>query len=145
MASGLNLNPDIVVVSTQAVLFLTNLFIVKKLILDPYLELKSKRDLMTIQSDSSADELFAKVKQAESEILQKTKEAHRFAATTREQQKKKAEAVRIAAVKEAERVVKSEQALIQQNIENQMKSLDQEKARAIEDLAQEFVKSATAT
>ena len=56
--ASLNLKPTLWILAIQAVIFLLTLFSIKKLILKPFLELKVKRDNMTVAKRFKADKMF---------------------------------------------------------------------------------------
>lgn len=90
--AALNLTPDAGLVLTQAGLFLTNLYVVKKLMLDPYLKLKDKRYQLTLGGQKEAQEasqdVAAKTKLIDSKIAEAMGQAKLF----REERKAQAQA-----------------------------------------------------
>ena len=55
--SGLNLIPDPQSMATHAVIFLSNLFVVKKMMIEPFLRLKTARERQTIDADHLAKQM----------------------------------------------------------------------------------------
>ncbi len=136
--SQLNLTPDPVVLGAQAAIFLANMFVVKKTILEPYLLVRSRREASTGGSQEAASKLIAEANALESKITERMREAHRDAAQKREQIKADANIKRTTLLKEAEQFCKLEQQKIEKEI---AANLDDERTRkdeTIKNLSQTF-------
>ena len=66
--AGLNLTPDPTALGTQAVIFLGAVFVVKKLMVEPYLAVQEKRDRSTVGSKAEAADLQRKNEELIAEI-----------------------------------------------------------------------------
>jgi F0F1-type ATP synthase membrane subunit b/b' len=130
--SQLNLKPDPVIIGIQAVIFLVNIGIIKKLFLEPYLALKDARDAATIGGQSQADQMLADSKRMQEQIDQrvretfqrvsKTSEAVRVEAATKKQQliadaEKHARDLQNAALAEIDAELKTARASIEKEID----------------------------
>ena len=102
MSSSLNLNPDLAVIGVQAGIFLANMFVVKKLMLEPYLKVKAARDKSTGGNQGDASSLLDKAKEMDQQIAVKMRDAHKQAAETREAIKSAAQNKRNDLVQKAE-------------------------------------------
>jgi F0F1-type ATP synthase membrane subunit b/b' len=136
--SQLNLTPDPVVLGAQAAIFLANMFVVKNLILEPYLSVRARREASTGGSQEAAAKLVSEAKALETKITERMREAHREAAVRRDQIKSDATAKRAVMLKDAEQFCKQEQQKIEKDI---AANLEEERARkdaTIKSLAQSF-------
>lgn len=66
--AGLNLNPNPYVLVTQAGFFLASMYSIKKLMVEPYLKVKGKRDDLTTGNKSQADSILSSNNSKASEI-----------------------------------------------------------------------------
>jgi F0F1-type ATP synthase membrane subunit b/b' len=119
--SQLNLKPDPIVLGVQAVVFLVNMFIVKKLMLEPYLTVRSRRDAQTGGSQDAAQKLQHEADALESKITERMRAAHKDAAQVRETIKKEALDKRATMLAKAESEAKAEQAKIETAIATNLK------------------------
>ena len=71
--AGLSLNPNPYVLVTQAGIFLTSMYAIKALMVEPYLKVKSKRDARTLGSQKKADEVVASNAEKASDLEKKLK------------------------------------------------------------------------
>lgn len=74
--STLNLTPNPIAVATQAIIFFTNLFIIKKLMLEPYLRRKDLRDSATVGSQASSRALAEASEKMTGELTHRIQKAH---------------------------------------------------------------------
>ena len=72
----LNLTPNPIAVATQAVLFIANVFIVKKLMLEPYLKIRARRDALTVGSKDEAIKFVASTTELNAQITKRMQDAH---------------------------------------------------------------------
>lgn len=142
--ASLNLIPNPPVLAVQAVVFLTGLAIVKKLFVEPYMELRDKREKLTVGSKDVASTL---LKQADEISLQITAKLN----ATLEEAKKSREKTRDAALTKRQAALgaaEAESKKLIQDVENQIKQdLAQEKAKVlliVKNLTEEVYKLALA-
>lgn len=134
--SQLNLQPDPIVLGIQAVIFLVNMLVVKKLMLEPYLAVRSRRDAKTGGSQDVAQKLQSEAQELEARITERMRAAHKEAATVREGIKKEAMEKRSAILAKAESESKTEQAKIEEAISLNLKeerSRQEETVRSVSD------------
>ena len=136
--SQLNLTPDPVVLGAQAAIFLANMFVVKKMILDPYLSVRSRREASTGGSQEAATKLITEAKELEGKITERMREAHRDAATKRERIKTEANLKRANMLKDAEQFCKLEQQKIEKEIAANLEDERARKDETIKNLSQAF-------
>lgn len=105
--SAFNLSPNPYVMATQAVVFISAIAVVKKLYLEPYLRVRSRRDAMTTGSKAHADELVDKNSQLTSQITSRVSEAHTTTRQLREDMIKSASANKQKIVSDAEAEAKA--------------------------------------
>jgi F0F1-type ATP synthase membrane subunit b/b' len=105
----LNLVPNLTVVAVQTGIFITNLVIVKKLIVEPYFVLREKRDAMTSGAQGDAARLLSESesmsKKIEERLLAASTEANTLREKTRQTAVKQAEEIRKAAETETKAAV----------------------------------------
>lgn len=77
--AGLNLDPNPTVLVTQAGIFLASLYTVKKLMVEPYLKVKHKRDGITFGSKKESDFVLEQNILSEKLINEKLAKAHQDA------------------------------------------------------------------
>ena len=142
MASGLNLTPDITVLGVQAGLFLANMFVVKKLMLEPYLKVRELRDQKTGGSQDSAQALLQKAKELDAVISQKMKDAHKGAAELREKIKSEANQVRATLVTKAEFAAKADQQALLKSISENLKEEKSRLDQTVSTISDELVRLA---
>ena len=98
----LSLVPNVSVIAVQTVVFLTNLVVVKKLFVEPYLTLKDRRDKLTTVSQSDAAALTLANEQAVIKIETAIQTAAREASKARELLRQEASVKRSTIIKQAE-------------------------------------------
>lgn len=96
----LNLVPNLTVVAVQTGIFITNLVIVKKLIVEPYFMLREKRDAMTSGAQGDAARLLSESEAMARKIEERLQTTSSEASAMREK-------VRQAAVQKAEEIRKA--------------------------------------
>ena len=141
--SQLNLTPDPIVLGAQAAIFLTNMFVVKKLILEPYLSVRLRRENATGGNQAVATKLSDEAKALEVKITERMRDAHKEAAVKREQIKADAGTTRTAILKEAENFCKGEQQKIEKEIAANLTEERSKKDETIKSLAQAFFAQVT--
>lgn len=141
--SSLNLTPDPILMGVQAGIFLTNMYIVKKLMLDPYMKLRMARDAKTGGSQSAAQALLDKAANMDLVITEKMRDAHKSAATVREKIKSVATAKRTELLAQAETAAKKEQSEIQRAIATNLAEERSKKEQTIQQITAEFIQLAT--
>lgn len=139
----LNLTPDPVVLGVQAGIFLTNMFVIKKLILEPYMKVRSARDAKTGGSQHDAEALLVKAEEMDRVIGEKMRDAHKAAATVREKIKSTATAKRAEILASAEATARKEQAEIQKSIASNLQEERSKKEQTIQQITSEFIQLAT--
>jgi F0F1-type ATP synthase membrane subunit b/b' len=136
--SQLNLKPDPIVLGVQAVIFLTNMFIVKKLMLEPYLSIRSRRDAQTGGSQDAAQKLQSEAEALEAKITDRMRTAHKEATVVREGIKKEALDKRAAILAKAESEAKAEQARIESALATNLKEERARQDQSIKTIADQF-------
>jgi len=136
--SQLNLKPDPIVLGVQAAIFLANMFVVKKLMLEPYLSVKSRRDAQTGGSQDTAQKLVLEAQTLESKITDRMRVAHKDASQTREAIKKEAWVKRSAILAKAETEAKAEQEKTEAAIAANLKEERSRKDETIRTIAEQF-------
>ena len=139
----LNLTPDPVVLGVQAGIFLANMYIVKKLMLDPYMKLRIARDAKTGGSQHDAQALLDKAADLDRIIGEKMRDAHRAAAQTREKIKSTATAKRAELLSSAETIARKEQHDLHLAINANLQEERSKKEQTIQQISAEFVQLAT--
>ena len=101
--AGLNLNPNPIVIATQAGVFLASLHFIRTLMVKPYLEVKAKRDQLTVGSQSDAEAIVKSNKEGLSELEKKLSNAVSEARLEATEMRKKAFAECDAIIENAEK------------------------------------------
>jgi len=143
MSSTLNLSPDLPVLGIQAGLFLANFFVVKKLMLDPYLALRAKREGMTSGSQDEAKVLLSKAKDMDLQVGERLKSSHKEASQTREKIKSDAMTLRASKLASAELAAKKEQETIHAAIVANLEEERAKKEKSVDEISKELVRMAT--
>lgn len=143
MSSSLNLSPDPIVIGVQAGLFLANMYVVKKLMLDPYLKVRSAREAKTGGSQDDAQALLAKAAELDQAMTEKMRVAHKAASATRESIKSAAQAQRASTLAKAEAAAKKEQTEIQNAISANLAEERSKQQQTVGQITDEFVRLAT--
>lgn len=142
--ASLNLVPNPPVLAVQAVIFLTGLFVVKKLFVQPYLELRDKREKLTVGSKDEAQKLLLETERVSQDIAAKLNAAITEAKQAREKTRDAALQKRQTALSAAEGDSKK----LVQEVETQIKQdLAAEKAKVpavVKSLTDEVYKLALA-
>jgi F0F1-type ATP synthase membrane subunit b/b' len=141
--SQLNLKPDPIVLGVQAVIFLANMFVVKKLMLEPYLSLSSRREAQTGGSQDSAQKLLLEAQSLETKITERMRTAHKDAAQVRDAIKKEASDKRAALLAKAESEAKAEQVKIESAITDNLKEERARKEETIKQIGDQFFAQVT--
>jgi F0F1-type ATP synthase membrane subunit b/b' len=139
----LNLTPDPIVIGAQAAIFLANMIVVKKLILEPYLTVRSRREASTGGSQDEAQALLKEADALGDKITSRMRAAHKDAATTRDKIKSDAMTKRAALLAQAETEAKKEQARILSEIETNLKEERSRKDATIKEIAEGFFAQVT--
>ena len=90
--AAINLIPSIPVIFGQGLVFGTAIYVVNKLIVKPYSELRAVRDSLTTGSQDEAKSMFQEIEQKASEIKSKKEEAIADAVVMRTKSKDEASA-----------------------------------------------------
>ncbi len=136
--SQLNLTPDPVLLGTQALIFLANMFVVKKLILNPYLAVRSRREAATGGSHHEADKLSKDALALEEKITERMRAAHKEATIVREKIKADAMTARAARLSQAETEAKQAQAKMEREIAQNLAEERSRKEVSIKTIADSF-------
>ena len=141
--SQLNLTPDPVLLGTQAVIFLANMLVVKKLILEPYLMVRSRREAATGGSQDEALKLSQEALAMEAKITERMRAEHKEATMAREAIKAKAMSERSAKLANAEASAKQAQVKIEQEIAQNLSEERANKEASIKTIADNFFAQVT--
>ncbi len=141
--SQLNLKPDVVVIASQAAIFLANMFVIKKLILNPYLSVRAKREASTGGSQHEAQKMAADALGLEAKITDRMRTAHKEAAVSREAIKSEALAKRATKLTKAEADTKASQVAVQNKITANLKEEQSNKETTIKTISQSFFAQVT--
>jgi F0F1-type ATP synthase membrane subunit b/b' len=141
--SQLNLKPDPIVLGVQAVIFLANMFVVKKLMLEPYLSLSSRREAQTGGSQETAHKLMLEAQALEGKITERMRAAHKEASQIRDAIKKEASDKRAALLAKAESESKAEQVKIESAITENLKEERSRKEDTIKLIGDQFFAQVT--
>jgi F0F1-type ATP synthase membrane subunit b/b' len=139
----LNLSPDPVVLGAQAAIFLANMLVVKKLILEPYLSVRSRREASTGGSQTEAQSLLNEADALEDKITQRMRAAHKDASIARDKIKNEAMNKRTAILAQADAEAKKEQAKIISEIESNLREERLRKDATIKEIADGFFAEVT--
>lgn len=134
----LNLKPDPIVLGVQAVIFLANMFIVKKLMLEPYLSVRNRRDAQTGGNLDTAQKLQREAEELEAKITERMRAAHKDAAQVREGIKKEAMEKRASVLAKAESEAKAEQSRIETAIAANLKEERARQDQSIKSISDQF-------
>lgn len=142
--SQLNLTPDPVIIATQAAIFLANMFVIKKLILNPYLAVRGRREASTGGSQHEAQKLAQDALGLEAKITDRVRAAHKEASLAREVIKTEALSRRAAKLARAEADTKASQLAVQNEITANLQEERANKEASIKTIAQSFFSQVTA-
>ena len=118
--AALNLTPDAGLVLTQAGIFLANLYVVKKLMLEPYIKLRDKRHMSTHGGQEEATKALQEV-EAQSQIVNmKISQALEQAKAIREKSKSDAKTKQHEIVEKAKVESKSRLEAVSQDIKSNL-------------------------
>jgi len=98
--ASLNLIPNPAVMAAQAGIFLTSMFVIKKLMLDPYLTVRAKRESLTTGSQADAKQALAESDRIATDLALRIR-------TTAESAKSEKEVVRQAALVKRQAIVEN--------------------------------------
>ncbi len=135
--ASLNLVPNPPVLITQLIIFISNLFIIKKFFIQPYLELKKLRDASTKgkheeslsisnRSKEIADEIEKKIFSTQSEALQIIKTKVNEGKSAREKISEEFKSKSESLIKEKSKVIDEEFKSAQREIESSIGKLTEE-------------------
>jgi F0F1-type ATP synthase membrane subunit b/b' len=114
------------------------MFIVKKLMLEPYLSIRSRRDAQTGGSQDAAQKLQSEAEALEAKITDRMRTAHKEATVVREGIKKEALDKRAAILAKAESEAKAEQARIESALATNLKEERARQDQSIKTIADQF-------
>ena len=124
----MNLVPNPTVLAVQAGVFLTNLVVVKKLFVEPYLSVRDRRDALTVGSKDEAQKFLAESERIALELQARIQTAAEEAKKEREKSREAAMVKRQAALAAASADAKK---LIEQVEKQIQQDLTDEKAKEI--------------
>lgn len=124
--AAINLIPNPTVLAVQAGIFLVNIVIVKKLLLEPYLKVRDRRDQLTIGSKDAAERASRDAEAAATEISQALTQTSIEAKAAREKLREAALVKKTSIVSQAEAEAKATIAAAEQEI---ARNLEQEKTK----------------
>jgi F0F1-type ATP synthase membrane subunit b/b' len=136
--SQLNLKPDPIILGVQAIIFLFNMLVVKKLMLEPYLVIRARRDSQTGGSQDAAQALQAEATALESKITERMRQAHREAAQIRDGIKKEAADRRAALLAKADTEAKAEQSRIETAVASNLREERSRQEQTVKDISDQF-------
>ena len=139
----LNLSPDPIVLGAQAAIFLANMFVVKKLILEPYLSVRSRREASTGGSQDEAQKLATEAEALEMKITERMRATHKEAASVREAIKSDALSKRAMILSHSEVEAKKDQAKIESAVEANLKEERARQDETINRIADSFFAQVT--
>lgn len=82
--AALNLDPNPLIIAAQMGIFIGAVVVVKKLMVDPYLKVKDKRDSLTVGSTDDAKTLVAENEQLSANIQGQLQDAFQYAKQVKE-------------------------------------------------------------
>lgn len=136
--SSLNLDPNKFILVTQLGIFLGSVVVVKKLMLDPYFKVKTKRDQLTIGNENEANSLAEKNKILVEEIDTKLKDAYSFSNNIKSQNISKAEAKGQSILAEADEEIKEAFKQLKSQIASELQSETDKIPKIIKALSQDI-------
>ncbi len=139
MSSKLNLVPEIPVVVGQSIIFLTNIFVVKKLFIDPYLKLRHKRLSATTGSQQNALQLVETAQKMNLGIDESLTKAYLETSSKKEQERTLANAKKTEIISEAEATLKKEMTQFKQELSQEIALKRSQLSSIIEKLTQDAV------
>lgn len=127
--AAINLIPNIEVIVGQGVVFGATIYVVNKLIVKPYSELRAKRDSLTTGSQDDAKAMFKEVESKALEIKEKRAQALKSASDVRAQAKEKATASANEIIAEAKqkagKEVEASKSAIRSNLKEELSKVNQ--------------------
>ena len=127
--SGLNLNPNPAVLATQAAIFLTSLFAVKTLMVNPYLKIREKRQQSTLGSKNEASSILTSnaqaLKNCDMKIADAISEARSAAEKIKQTAVEQKQALLTKAQHEAQQTLKAMETTIVQTLANERQKIPQ--------------------
>lgn len=124
--ASLELIPKVPVLVVQGAVFLANIVIVKKLLVEPYLQVKDRRDKVTVGSKDDAVRFLAEAERVSQHIAERLQTAYDAAKAEREKIRAAALAKRDTIVSAAEKEAKAHMDVMERQVRD---SLDQEKQK----------------
>ncbi len=141
--SAINLSPDVTLIGIQASLFLSNVFIVKKLMLEPYLKVRDEREKKTQGHEGTAERLMKEADSMDRAIADKLRVAHQKASQRSNQIKSDAMSQRTALIAKAETEAKAAQVALLSEIKTNLAEESARKSEAIAAIKKELMLLAT--
>jgi F-type H+-transporting ATPase subunit b len=136
--ASLELIPKVPVLIAQTGVFLANVFVVKKLFVEPFLAVKDRRDAMTVGSTDHAKKILQEADQLANDITNKVETAYSQASAAREAQRNQALSRKTDLIKaaddEARRHIESIEKQIRQEVEGERQKIP----AIVNSLTQEF-------
>lgn len=128
--AGLNLNPNPIVIATQAGVFLASLHFIRTLMVKPYLEVKAKRDHLTLGSQSEAEGIVESNKEGIRTLEKKLSDALSEARLEASEMRKKAFAECDAIIESAEEKARNYVAAAKEELDKEV-AIELEKVPAL--------------
>lgn len=125
--AGLNLTPNPAIMAVQAGVFLANIYVVKKLWLDPYMKVYKKRQEKTRGAQSEAESILkrnvASISEIDGRISQASIDAKAVRARIHDDMSKEKNAALLEAAQEAEQIVQTSRAQLEANLEQELQKI----------------------
>lgn len=139
----LNLVPDPAIVAAQIGLFVVNMFVVKKLFLEPYFRLQQKREALTTGSQADAARLLYECDEIARKVQDSIDEAAAAAASERERRKAAATQRRLEIIRGAEEKARAEVEAVASRVRAEVAEQRALLPKAISDLTAELFAATT--
>ena len=127
--AGLNLTPHIPAVAAQAGIFLSAVFVVKKLMLEPYLEVQAKREKNTVGNKAAASDIQKENEKMVQDIVERQeaagRESRKLSTSIIQQAREKKDSILAAASKEAVDLVESVREKVDAGLEEERNRIPQ--------------------
>lgn len=136
--ASLELIPKVPVLIAQTGVFLANVFVVKKLFVDPYLSVKDRRDALTVGSTGNAVKILQEADQLAKDISNKVEAAYSEASAAREAQRNQALAKKTDIIKAADDEARRHIESIEKQIKQEVQTERQKIPAIVNTLTQEF-------
>lgn len=136
--ASLELIPKVPVLIAQTGVFLANVFVIKKLFVEPFLSVKDRRDAATVGSADHAVKILQEADRLASDITSKVETAYTQASAAREAQRNQALAKKTDLIKAADDEARRHIESIEKQIKQEVESERQKIPAIVNSLTQEF-------